>query len=98
MKWQESAAARTKLSQYAQQIFGSWDIAWDQSNQNVVEFVARKDGKVAYVKYSPSTLEKFTEASRAKELAWLINQFDDVADFRSFIEVKNDNRLRKLVV
>jgi hypothetical protein len=96
MKWQESPASKTKLSQYAQDVFGSWDLVWDQSNNNAVEFVARKGTQVCYVKYSPSFLEKLPESKRAKELAWRIDFFDEVADFRSFAEVKNDNRLRKL--
>ena len=98
MTWSESAVSKTNVSQYAKEIFGSWDVLWDQSNSNTVEFVARKGSKVAYVKYSPSSLEKFGENERAKEFAWKIHQYNDFADFRSFAEVKNDNRLRKIVL
>ncbi len=98
MKWQESPVSKTKLSQYASQIFSSWEIIWDVSNNNTVEFVARRQGNVAYVKYSPSALEKQPEGQREKDLAWSIDQYDDQADWRSFVESKNDNRLRKLAL
>lgn len=98
MKWQESPASKTKLSQYAQDIFSSWDLVWDVSNNNLVEFVAKKGTHICYVKYSPSFLDKFPESKRAKELAWKIDFFEEAADFRSFAEVKNDNRLRKVSV
>lgn len=96
MKWQDAPVSKTKLSGYAQDLYGSWDVVWDVSNGNTTEFVARKDGKIVYVKYTPSLLEKLPESKRAKELAWRIDHFDELADFRSFAEVKNDNRLRKL--
>lgn len=98
MKWNESAVSKTRMSNYAQDIFESWEILWDQSNNHGVEFVARKGSKVAYVKYTPSQLEKYSESNRAREFAWKISHFDDYADFRSFAEVKNDNRLRKIVL
>lgn len=97
MKWNESLVSRTKASESAKEVFGTWDIFWDVSTLNLVEFVARRGNHVAYVKYVPANLENLSESRRAKEFVWHIDYFEQLGDFRSFIEVKNDNRLRKLI-
>lgn len=98
MRWQEAPVSKVKYSQYAQDVYGTWDIIWDQSNSNLVEFVARRGNELAYVHYVPNSLDKMSEESRRREVAWHFDFYDNVMDFKSFVECKDDARLKKLVV
>lgn len=111
MNWSESSAAKCRWSKYTEEMFKNWDIIWDQSTiptaqtqTHFVEFVAAKEGKLAYMKYTyPSIitrdkLDRMSDDERRRSISLKVEVFDDTNDFKSWIEHKNDNRLRKIVV
>ena len=98
MKWQDSAVAKTKWSEYPAEFYGSWDVVYDQSTSQLVEFVARRGYNLVYVSYAPSSLDRLTHAERSREVAHHFDFYDNVMDFKSFLESKKDDRLKKLVV
>lgn len=101
MKWSDSPAAKSIYGRVVADVFNSWDILWDNTSYNTLEFVAKRGGQYAYIKHVARHNDQFSSLSdneKAKLLAHKIEIYDDVMDFRSFIEVKNDNRLRKLMV
>ena len=98
MRWNETAVAKTKWSNYVQELYGSWDVVYDQSTSALVEFVAKRGNDAVYVNYEPSKLDKLPEEQRRRELAWHIDQYDNAMDFRSFLHCKKDPRLSKITV
>jgi hypothetical protein len=111
MNWNQSAASKCKWSKYTEEMFKGWDIVWDNStsgfsNQppHYAEFVAKKDGQIAYIKYaynlnaSKDRFEKLTDVQRRREISMKVEVFADALDFKAFAEYKNDGRLRKVVV
>ena len=98
MKWQDSPVSKTKWSQYPEEFYGSWDVLLDHSAHNFVEFVAKRGATVVYVSYAPNSLDRLTDSERKREVAHHIESFDNSLDFKSFLECKNDARLKKLVV
>jgi hypothetical protein len=101
MKWSDSLAAKSIYGKAVNDVFTTWDVLWDNTSYNTLEFVAKRGSQYAYIKHLSRHNDAFlslSDSEKAKFLAHKIELFDDVMDFRSFIEVKNDNRLRKLVV
>lgn len=109
MKWNQTLASKCKWSMYTEEMFKNWDIIWDHStaagstgSNHQAEFVATKDGQIAYMRYTyplnRDRLEKMTDDERRRTISLKVELFNDTSDFRSWVEHKNDNRLRKLVV
>lgn len=110
MKWSQTPASKCKWSKYTEEMFKNWEIVWDQSlltqvqPPHCVEFIATKEGKIAYMKYAynPNTgkdrFEQMTDDQRRRNISMKVEVFDDVLDFKGWVEHKNDNRLRKAIV
>lgn len=94
----ETEAAQCRWSEYAEEIFGDWDVIWDNSQadyQGSVEFLAHKDGKFGYLSYSYGSCSgcdswEDMEAEKVREeFQRMAEFFEDVHALKKFADQVN---------
>jgi hypothetical protein len=94
----ESKAAECRWSQYAEELFSDWEIIWDESEANyqgTVRFLARKDGKFAYLNYSYGSCsgcdswEDMPEDKVRADMKNLAEYFESAAELKKFADQVN---------
>ena len=95
VKFAESTAAQCRWSEYAAELFGDWDVIWDESNadyQGAVRFLAHKDGRFGFLSYSYGSCagcdswEGQDDGEIRKDFQNMAEFFDDVHVLKKFAE------------
>lgn len=96
--WDESEASHCRWSEYAAELFGDWQIIWDDSvsdYQGTVRFLAHKDGKFAYLTYSYGSCsgcdgwEGLPDEEVREDMRRLAEYFDNIYDLKKFADQVN---------
>jgi hypothetical protein len=96
--WSDTVASRCRWSEYAAELFESWDIIWDNSSddyQGSVQFLAHKDGKFGYLHYSYGScsgcdgFEDRPIKDVREEFKNMAEYFDDVHQLQRWVDLVN---------
>ncbi len=95
MKFSDSVSAKCRWSEYTEELFGDWDIIWEESEadyQGKVNLLAHKEGKFAYFSYEYGSCggcdpwEDMPEEKIRAYFAKMIEHFEDVQALQKFAD------------
>ena len=98
MRFDDTTASACRWSEFTEELFGDWDIIWENSTsdyQGSVELLAHKDGRFGYISYSygscsgcDSWEDQSEEAVRA-DFKNITEYFEDVHELQRFVNKVN---------